>query len=243
MRGRTIVLLVVLLGGASVALLWREQLFEIGRTVTRKAPLRHATLPQRLAQIGPVATARLRPNFDRAGIAYPPAEVRLVGLKDKRMLLVFARGAGTSWRLVRQHRVLAASGGPGPKLAEGDRQVPEGEYRVSFLNPNSRFHVSLRLDYPNAFDRAMAAREGRNRLGGDIMIHGSNVSIGCLAMGDEVAEDLFVLAAATGIDKVRVIIAPSDLRQGSSPTSHAGPPWQGDLYARIRQALSMLPES
>ena len=54
--------------------------------------------------------------------------------------------------------VLGASGVLGPKLKEGDRQVPEGVYRVPELNPNSDFHLSLRLDYPNEFDRAQGAR-------------------------------------------------------------------------------------
>lgn len=239
---RLLLLAVIVVAGAGLWS-WRTQLFDATRTAVRKTPLGHATLAQRLAQIGPAATARLVPDFQRAGVPYPPAELRLVGLKDRRLLLVYARGAaGTSWRLVRSHQVLAASGGPGPKLAEGDHQVPEGEYRVSFLNPNSRFHVSLRLDYPNAFDRAMAARDGRTRLGGDIMIHGSSVSVGCLAMGDEVAEDLFVLAAAMGPDKVRVLIAPTDLRRAPA-IAGLGPSWRGDLYARLRQALGDLPES
>src|SRR5690606_4961 len=98
-------------------------------------------------------------------------------------------------RFVRALPVLAASGRVGPKLQYGDYQVPEGFYRIEALNPNSRFHLALRVNYPNAFDRAEAAREGRTHLGGDIMIHGSNASVGCLAMGDVVSEDLFVLAA------------------------------------------------
>ena len=146
------------------------------------------------------------------------------------------------WRLVRQDKVQAASGGPGPKLREGDRQVPEGRYRITFLNPNSRFHVSLRLDYPNAEDRSQARREGRVDLGGDIMIHGSNVSIGCLAMGDEVAEDLFVLAALIGIAKVEAIISPTDLRIAPPPAeATAARPWVGALYGRIRTLLEELP--
>ncbi len=242
MRSRTAIVLVFVAVAGIAMWVWRAEFFEITRTVSRKTPLGHATLAQRLAQIGPAATARLAPDFKRAGVPYPPAEVRFVGLKDRRQFLVFAKGPETSWRLVRTHPVLAASGGTGPKLAEGDLQVPEGEYRVSFLNPNSRFHVSLRLDYPNAFDRAMAARDGRSKLGGDIMIHGSSVSVGCLAMGDEVAEDLFVLAAATGIEHIRVILAPTDLRLSTPVPGRSGPAWQGDLYTRIRHALSALPQ-
>jgi hypothetical protein len=142
------------------------------------------------------------------------------------------------WRHVRDYPVLAASGRPGPKLREGDCQVPEGLYRVERLNPQSRYHLSLRLDYPNAFDREQAAREGRTSLGGDIYIHGGAVSIGCLAMGDEAVEELFVLAARTGLPNIRVILAPADLR--AAPGAAAlprEPAWIGPLYAAITKAL------
>ena len=76
-------------------------------------------------------------------------------------------------RLAR-YPIRAASGALGPKLREGDRQVPEGVYDIESLNPNSRFHVALRVGYPNAFDRQMAGREGRTALGGDIMIRASH---------------------------------------------------------------------
>ena len=60
--------------------------------------------------------------------------------------------------------VLGASGGLGPKLREGDRQVPEGVYSIVYLNPNSVAHLSLALGYPNAFDRAHAdGRRSRER--------------------------------------------------------------------------------
>src|SRR5690606_651865 len=125
-------------------------------------------------QYGPRVARRLRPDFRAAGVVYPPHEVAYVAFKDSRRLEVHAKGAaGERWRFVKSYPILAASGGPGPKLAEGGRQVPEGIYRAEFLNANSRYHLSIRVSYPNAFDREMAARDGRTRLGGDIMIHGS----------------------------------------------------------------------
>jgi murein L,D-transpeptidase YafK len=71
-----------------------------------------------------------------------------------------------------------ASGKAGPKLREGDGQVPEGIYRIDGLNPNSSYHLSLKLNYPNDFDLEQARTEGRTELGGDIFIHGKAVSIG-----------------------------------------------------------------
>jgi murein L,D-transpeptidase YafK len=143
--------------------------------------------------------------------------------------------------LIRTYPILAASGRLGPKLKEGDRQVPEGLYRIESLNPNSMFHLSLRLNYPNEFDRKQARLENRTNLGGDIMIHGSNASIGCLAMGDEAAEDLFILAAETGIDKVTVVLSPVDFRKKVFPkVTYPLPEWTGILYEQIKQELSKL---
>lgn len=142
---------------------------------------------------------------------------------------------------MRRYPVLSASGKLGPKLVEGDRQVPEGVYGAEFLNANSRFHLSIRLDYPNAFDREMAKRDGRSRLGGNIMIHGSAVSVGCLAMGDEAAEDLFILAALISKERLRIVVSPTDFRlPGRSPPA-VGVSWAGELYDGIRAELGAFP--
>ena len=197
------------------------------------------TVRQRLDQYGIAVRFRLDPDFRRAGVEYPLAETVLIAIKDTRVLEVWCRGeANERFALIRTYPILAASGGPGPKLREGDRQVPEGLYRIESLNPNSRFHLALRVDYPNEFDRRQAERDGRTDLGGDIMIHGSEVSIGCLAMGDEAAEDLFVLAADTGLENVRVILTPVDFRTSDIPAGVSGlPAWTDELYAEIRAAL------
>ena len=205
------------------------------------ALLMAATVDDRLAEFGAQARGRLRPFFAKAAVAYPPSRVTLVGLKQEGVIDVYARAAGGPLRFVRSYPIQAASGRLGPKLRLGDRQVPEGLYRIELLNPNSRFHVSLRVDYPNSFDRRMARAERRTALGGDIMIHGNNVSIGCLAMGDQAAEDLFVLAADTGLDRIAVVLAPRDLRYQQAPSSPDLPAWTPTLYADIRAALDALP--
>ena len=188
---------------------------------------------------GPAVDERLSGRFEAAGVSYPAEEVVLVGLKRERVLEVWSSGPEGPLKLIQVYPILAASGRPGPKLKEGDLQVPEGLYRIESLNPNSRFHLSLRLNYPNDFDRAQARRDGRTDLGGDIMIHGSNVSIRCLAVGDEAAEDLFVLAAGIGIEKVSVILSPVDFRKTApGEAGHALPSWVDVLYARIREELS-----
>lgn len=208
--------------------------------VARSRPQK--TVAERLVEYGPAARARLEPHFKKVSLAYPPARLVLVGIKDERRLELYGAASDGKLRYLRDYRVLGASGDPGPKLREGDRQVPEGVYPIELLNPNSRFHLSLRVGYPNAFDRAQAAADGRTKLGGDIMIHGSNVSIGCLAMGDEAAEELFILAADTGIKRITVILTPVDFRKGKSLAKETRlPEWAPKLYSQIQTSLAAVP--
>jgi hypothetical protein len=200
------------------------------------------TVEDRLAEFGSVVDARLKPLFDARGVPYPPARVSLIGLKQEGFVQVYAAGPDGDFKHIKTYPVLAASGGLGPKLREGDCQVPEGIYQVPFLNPNSRFHLALRVSYPNKFDRAMAKLDGRTELGGDIMIHGNQVSIGCLAMGDPAAEDLFILAAKTGRQNVSVILTPVDFRVRDLPPEVIGlPAWTKELYKSIRAELKKYP--
>ena len=180
--------------------------------------------------------SRLRSGLEVAardrGIRYPPSGVTLVGLKEERRLEVWAR-KGTGFVLFRGYSVLAASGGPGPKLRRGDFQVPEGIYRLTSFNPNSSYHLSLRVDYPNERDREVARAEHRTDLGGDIYIHGKNVSVGCLAIGDAGIEELYLLLADVGLRRARIILAPSvDPR----PSADAAPSVVA-LYEEIRGEL------
>jgi TPR repeat protein len=190
------------------------------------------------------AEARLAEEFARRGIDYPPRQVTLVVLKDEARLEVWVDDAGRRV-FVRSYLVRSSSGRLGPKLAEGDHQVPEGVYRIAAFNPNSRYHLAMRLDYPNAFDQARAAADGRTRLGGDIMIHGGAVSDGCLPVGDAAVEELFALAARVGTAHVAVVIAPVDFRRDDFRTAAAGTtggvPWLSDLYATIAGAMSAFP--
>lgn len=199
------------------------------------------TVADRVAEYGEAVRSRLAPQFAAAGMEYPPRFVTLVGFKRERLLEVYSAGGDGVSRFICAYPVLAASGGLGPKLREGDRQVPEGVYRVRGLNPNSDYHLSIWLDYPNEFELARAAEDGRENPGSEIMIHGDARSRGCLAMGDVVAEDLFVLAALTGIANLRVIIAPVDFRRTRFDPPEGTPAWTAELYSQLAQELSGFP--
>jgi L,D-transpeptidase-like protein len=203
-----------------------------------------STVSDRMVEFAPAVEGRMRSRFADAGLPYPPKELAYVAFKDIRRLQVFGRdSARAPWKFVREYRVQAASGTLGPKIGNGDRQVPEGVYKVEALNPNSRYHLSLRLNYPNDFDRAAAELDGRSNLGGDIMIHGARVSIGCLAMGNEAAEDLFILAALVGPEHVRVVISPTDFRDPTSRVPSILSVWVRELYLALRLELQQYPNA
>ena len=207
----------------------------------RPAPGEQA-IAERVAQYGPAVRARLAPFFAAAGVAYPPARFVLLGFKLERELQLLASDSGHGLTFIRSYPIRAMSGTLGPKLREGDRQVPEGIYTIVYLNPDSVAHLSLALSYPNDYDRARAAEEGRDTLGGDIMIHGGSTSIGCLAMGDEAAEDLFVLAAETGWEGAVIVLSPVDFRTRALPRDYRPrAPWVVDLYIRLRATLEEFP--
>ena len=82
------------------------------------------------------------------------------------------------------------SGQLGPKMAEGDRQVPEGFYRITpgQMNPVSHYYLSFNVGYPNAYDRA------HNATGGSVFVHGACSSAGCFSMTDEQIDQIYAIA-------------------------------------------------
>ena len=191
-------------------------------------------------KIGPQAEARIKPFFDRAGLPYPSRHLAFIALKAERKFEVWAENEG-GWTHVRTYDILAASGRGGPKQRHGDCQVPEGIYQIIGLNPASRYHLSMKINYPNKFDRQRARDENRTDLGGDIFIHGKKKSSGCLALGDTAIEELFVLVAKTGPGNVKVVISPRDMRKFGpipSPNTSPQPSWLPDLYMTIGRELA-----
>ena len=196
----------------------------------------HAAPPRSVddvvSELAPRLRPRLQARFAAARAAYPPAQLTLIAYKEERLLEAWAPGRD-GWVRVLRYPILAASGERGPKLRQGDYQVPEGVYRLTGLNPNSKYHLSIRVGYPNARDLAWASRDRRSDLGGDIYIHGKQVSRGCIALGDERIEELFTLVADTGLAGSTVIIAPNR-RLRDLPTE---PAWVDELYGAVRRAL------
>ncbi len=119
-------------------------------------------------------------------------ELLIVAYKDADELILYAKKQQqTEFSVLRKYNICARSGGLGPKSKEGDRQVPEGFYHVDRFNPSSNFYLSLGINYPNASDRK---RSKASNFGGDIFIHGSCVTIGCLPMTDDKIKEIYLMA-------------------------------------------------
>jgi murein L,D-transpeptidase YafK len=156
-------------------------------------------------------------QFSGKGISWPAQEVYFRCFKiDKRLELWVKDGVKPGYQLFKTYKICGLSGKPGPKRKEGDRQIPEGFYYINNFNPNSNFHLSLGLNYPNMSDKILADAV---KPGGDIYIHGDCVSVGCLAMTDVQIEDLYILgtiAKSNGQDFIPVHIFPGNFENPKS---------------------------
>ncbi|MCZ7593776.1 MAG: murein L,D-transpeptidase [Hyphomicrobium sp.] len=129
---------------------------------------------------------------------------------------------GDRFELFATYPICMWSGNLGPKLKQGDRQAPEGFYTVdsAALNPNSQYHRSFNLGFPNAFDRAHA------RTGSLLMVHGDCRSIGCYAMTDRVIDEVWSMltsALAGGQKRVQVQVFPFRMTE-TNMSRHAANP-------------------
>ncbi len=146
-----------------------------------------------------------------------PVFIRIFKQESELELWSFDRG-NNRWALAKTYPICSWSGTLGPKLKEGDGQSPEGFYEVSLgsLNPNSSYHLSFNIGFPNAFDRSLG------RTGSYLMVHGSCVSIGCYAMTDAGIEEIYgaveaSLRSPSGQTRVPVHIFPFRFGAATAP--------------------------
>lgn len=136
--------------------------------------------------------------------------------------------------LFRTIPICAASGKPGPKRKQGDLQVPEGIYYINEFNPESDFHLSFRINYPNEADRYFS---DRTHPGGDIYIHGHCASVGCVAIRDKPIELLFLatfLAEKCGQTDIPVLIFPCRMESENLRILYAAYPEHRSFWNNLR---------
>lgn len=134
----------------------------------------------------------LKKEFEKKGLAYPARYMFVRSFKLDSELEIWVKDkVSDTFRLFKSYRVCSLSGKMGPKRKEGDSQVPEGFYYINDFNPNSNYHLSLGLNYPNYSDKVLSDPD---KPGGDIYIHGSCLTVGCIPLTDELIEEVYILA-------------------------------------------------
>jgi murein L,D-transpeptidase YafK len=163
----------------------------------------------------------LRTELTMQGINKDNFEMYIRIFKEEQTVEVWLKSEHqTKYQLFKTFAICTPSGTLGPKRHEGDMQVPEGFYEVSLFNPNSNYYLSLGINYPNKSDKII----GKTNLGGDIMIHGNCVTIGCIPITDEKIKQLYILAVearSSGQKTIPVHIFPSKLDDKEMKTLEA----------------------
>ncbi len=153
----------------------------------------------------------LKADMAKQGIDKDNFEMFIRVFKNDKVAEVWLRSKDKKeYQLFKTYAVCASSGELGPKRMQGDGQVPEGFYTVSAFNPYSSYYLSLGVSYPNASDKII----GKGNLGGDIMIHGNCVTIGCMPLTDNYIKEVYILAVEarnSGQQNIPVNIFPTRL--------------------------------
>ncbi|MEP7239829.1 MAG: hypothetical protein ABI697_02980 [Devosia sp.] len=193
----------------------------------------------------PSAPPLTNPAFDRAQLL---GELLASGFRlgDEAHVRIFKRegvlelwlkaDAAPRFALFKSYPICKWSGTLGPKLKEGDRQAPEGFYRVAArqLNPRSRHHLAFNLGFPNALDTELG------RTGSALMVHGGCSSVGCFAMTDGRIDEIYALVEAAlggGQREVDVAIFPFRLTD-SALAAEAHSPW-ADFWHNLKRGAEL----
>lgn len=149
------------------------------------AGCQESSVPKQLKPVPAALSEKMR-QMDMSETA--PILIRI--FKETSELEVWKQQRDKKFALLKTFNICRWSGKLGPKIAEGDRQAPEGFYTVTpgQMNPKSSYYLAFNIGYPNSFDRALG------RTGTHLMVHGACSSAGCYSMTDEDAGQLFALA-------------------------------------------------
>jgi murein L,D-transpeptidase YafK len=156
-------------------------------------------------------------QFREKGLVWPAKYLYIRSFKyDSELELWVKNKKDEKYKLFKSYKICALAGTLGPKRMAGDYQVPEGFYYINEFNPRSQYHFALGLNYPNASDRLLS---DLSQPGGDIYIHGSCVTTGCIPLTDDKIEEVYILAAHAkdlGSDFIPVHIFPVNFKDPRS---------------------------
>src|SRR6476619_3288492 len=159
----------------------------------------------------------LQKQFAAKGLKWPAKYIYIRSFKyDSQMEVWVKNDIKDPFQLFKTYKICALAGTLGPKRMAGDFQVPEGFYYINEFNPKSNYYLSLGLNYPNVSDRILS---DSLQPGGDIYIHGSCVTTGCIPVTDKQIEEIYVLAMHAkdeGQDFIPVHIFPVQFKNKAS---------------------------
>lgn len=188
-------------------------------------------------------------------IARPNIKYKIVIYKLEQLVEIWAdkgfsksldksKSSQDRFEILETYHMTGFSGKLGPKNQQGDRQIPEGVYSIPVLNPNSSYHLSIKLNYPNALDKKRALNNKVKNPGGLIFIHGKSVTIGCVPIGDSNIEEVFYLVSKVGRSKFEVIVAPQKNIESFKYSIYSKNKKDHNLlekkYKQIKDSLSVL---
>jgi murein L,D-transpeptidase YafK len=157
----------------------------------------------------------VRGYFIKKGLKQEGFQLFIRAFKKEMKLEAWVKEKGKEeFQLLTSYDFCSTSGKLGPKRKEGDYQIPEGIYSINHFNPQSNFHLSLGINYPNASDLILSDKK---HPGSAIYIHGNCVTVGCIPITDDKINELYILAIEAknnGQEKIPVHIFPAKLDDG-----------------------------
>lgn len=223
-------------------------LFGITATYSQSSFLQSQKASYRVSNAFLKKEGSLQKEFSEKGFEWPAKFMYIRSFKhDSKVEIWLKNTRKEKYRLFKTYRVCMQSGSMGPKRLQGDFQIPEGFYYINQFNPNSQYHLSLGLNYPNASDKVLS---DSLRPGNGIYIHGSCVSIGCVAVNDDDIEEIYTLAAyakAAGQEFIPVHIFPVNFNNKKSTeylhTIVENNPSLKKFFEQLRKAFSIFEET
>ena len=206
-------------------------------TMRAEAPRYNGNVPtsERLEKVRQKRAHKLARSLAAHGFSYgAPVFIRIFKKEGRLEAWVKDSQSGV-YEPYKAYPICKYSGGFGPKLREGDGQSPEGFYLISGdqLNPNSAYHLSFNLGFPNEYDQA------RGRTGSLLMVHGGCKSVGCYAMRDYNMEEIYLLIEASirSGANVPVHIFPFRMKESNLYT-HFDPLWNA-FWRNLQEGYDM----
>jgi murein L,D-transpeptidase YafK len=148
---------------------------------------------ERVRQARDRTDRKIRKMFRDSGLSETPKYIYWRAFKLEDQLELWASDTSTNaYKRIKVYNICRGSGDLGPKRKFGDMQVPEGMYYIERFNPNSNYHLSMKVSYPNEVDLKFASKENP---GNEIYVHGDCVSVGCIPMTDSVMQEIYWITA------------------------------------------------